>query len=130
MDASFSPRISLPATSRYSGVTKQLNTLSSQATPCDSRRMIIISALDSGVSGVSFFGAFTMMEGLVRAGREDEAEEMAADGGAWLRMLREGATSTFEGWGKDTKANASLFHLTMSDAAVFLADVDLPALFQ
>lgn len=45
--------------------------------------------------------------------------------GAWMRMLREGATSTFEGWGKETKKNASLFHLTMSYAALFLADIDL-----
>ena len=44
-------------------------------------------------------------------------------------MLREGATITFEGWGKDTKWNTSLFHLTMTDAAVFLADIDLEALF-
>ena len=51
------------------------------------------------------------------------------DEGAWLRMLREGATTTFEGWGRETKKNASLFHLTMSYGAVFLADVDLPALF-
>ena len=41
----------------------------------------------------------------------------------------EDATTTFEGWGKDTKWNTSLFHLTMSYAAVFLADVDLKMLF-
>ena len=46
------------------------------------------------------------------------------DEGAWRRMLREGATTTFEGWGKETKWNTSLIHLTMSYAAVFLADVD------
>jgi len=51
------------------------------------------------------------------------------DEGAWLRILREGGTTTFEGWGKDTKSNTSLFHLTMSDAAVFLADIDQTALF-
>lgn len=39
-------------------------------------------------------------------------------------MLREGATTTFEGWGKETKWNTSLFHLTVSYAAVFLADID------
>ena len=50
------------------------------------------------------------------------------DRGAWLRMLDEGATTTFEGWGKDTKWNTSLFHLTMSYGALFLADVDLEGL--
>ena len=44
-------------------------------------------------------------------------------------MLREDATTTFEGWGKDTKWNTSLFHLTMSYAALFLSDTDTAALF-
>jgi len=44
-------------------------------------------------------------------------------------MLREDATTTFEGWGKDTKWNTSLFHLTMSYAALFLADTDHRHLF-
>ena len=50
--------------------------------------------------------------------------------GAWKRMLKEDATTTFEGWGKDTKWNTSLFHLTMSYVALFLADVDLKQLFE
>ena len=44
-------------------------------------------------------------------------------------MLFEGASATFEGWGKETKWNTSLFHLTMSYAAVFLSDVDPGQLF-
>ena len=40
-------------------------------------------------------------------------------------VLREDATTTFEGWGKDTKWNTSLFHLTMSYGALFMADIDL-----
>ncbi len=82
-----------------------------------------------GVTGVSFFGAFPLMVGLLRAGRRDIVESMLRDEGAWLRMIREDATTTFEGWGRDTKWNTSLFHLTLSDAAVFLADVDTDALF-
>ena len=52
------------------------------------------------------------------------------DEGAWLRILREGRTTTFEEWGKDTKWNTSLFHLTMSYAAVFMADTDLGKMFE
>ncbi len=48
--------------------------------------------------------------------------------GAWKRMLREGGTTTFEGWGKDTRWNTSLFHLTMSYGALFMADVPLEEL--
>ena len=44
-------------------------------------------------------------------------------------MLSEDATATFEGWGRDTKWNTSLFHLTMSYAAVFMADTDVSRLF-
>ena len=43
--------------------------------------------------------------------------------------LREGGTTTFEGWGKDTRWNTSLFHLTMCDAVLFLADVDRVRLY-
>ncbi len=82
-----------------------------------------------GVTGVSFFGAFPLMVGLIRAGRRDIVESMLRDEGAWLRMIREDATTTFEGWGRDTKWNTSLFHLTLSDAVVFLADIDTDALF-
>lgn len=84
---------------------------------------------EKGVEGVSFFGAFVLLEGLVRQGREDLILDQLLREGAWKRMLKEGATTTFEGWGRDTKWNTSLFHLTMSDVAVFLSDIDLKLLF-
>ena len=86
-------------------------------------------AEDKGITGVSFFGAFPLLYGLIRHGRRDIAEKMLIDEGAWLRTIREGATTTYEGWGRDTKWNTSLFHLTMSDAVVFMTDIDLEALF-
>ncbi|MBQ4590890.1 MAG: family 78 glycoside hydrolase catalytic domain [Clostridia bacterium] len=85
---------------------------------------------ERGVTGVSFFGAFPLKYGLLRRGRRDIVESMLRDSSAWLRMIREGATTTFEGWGRDTKWNTSLFHLTLSDAAVFLADVNAEAIFE
>ncbi len=69
-----------------------------------------------------------MMMGLLRLGRFDLIRQARIDEGAWLRILREGGTTTFEGWGKDTKWNTSLFHLTMSYAAVFLCDTDIQKL--
>lgn len=95
--------------------------------PC--RRNILAWIDRVGVTGVSFFGAFPLMYGLIRYGERARVVSMLQDENAWLRMIREGATSTFEGWGKDSKWNTSLFHLTFSDAAVFLSDVDLGALF-
>ena len=44
-------------------------------------------------------------------------------------MLSEGATATFECWGKDEKWNTSLFHMTFSYAAVFLAESGRGLLF-
>lgn len=77
------------------------------------------------VHDVSFFGAFVLMQGLVRRGEEGLLREMLTDDGAWLRIISEGGAVTFEGWGRDTKWNTSLFHLTMSMAAIFIADIDI-----
>ena len=89
------------------------------------RDNILHKITERGISAVSLFGAFLVLEGLVRNGREDLLADTLSHPGAWLRMLDEGATTTFEGWGKDTKWNTSLFHMTLSYAAVFLADIDL-----
>ena len=83
---------------------------------------------ERGISAVGIFASFPILEGLVRAGREDLIIDHLLDESAWQRMLREDATTTFEGWGKDTKWNTSLFHLTMSYAAAFIADTDLKQL--
>ncbi len=85
---------------------------------------------ERGISSVSLFGAHLLLMGYVRYGMSEHIGEVMLDRGAWLRMLREDATTTFEGWGKDTKWNTSLFHLTMSYGATFLADIDLSALFK
>ena len=92
------------------------------------RENVLRMITERGISAVSLFCAFLVLEGLVRDGHRERIGEMLCDPGAWLRMLDEGATATFEGWGKDTKWNTSLFHMTLSYAAVFLADIDLQAL--
>ena len=52
-----------------------------------------------------------LIYGLMRQGETELLHELLVDEGAWLRMLSEGATSTFEAWYKDQKWNTSLFHL-------------------
>ena len=79
----------------------------------------------NGISSLSLFCTFPVLWGLVTNNRYDIIKQLFLDSGAWKRMLDEGATTTFEGWGKDTKWNTSLFHLTMSYGALFLADIDL-----
>lgn len=85
---------------------------------------------ERGISAFSFFGAFVTMMGLAREGKNDMLKNALSDPGAWLRVIREGGTTTFEGWGKDTKWNTSLFHLTITFAAIFLSDTDLEKLFE
>lgn len=83
---------------------------------------------ERGISAVSMFGSFPMLWGLIRHNRMDLVESCLEDPNSWSRMLREGATTTFEGWGKDTKRNTSLFHLTLSHAAIFLSNNNLKEL--
>lgn len=80
---------------------------------------------DKGEDSTSFFTTFPLLLKFTREEDEEQVRRYLLHEGTWRRMLREGATSTFEGWGKDCKWNTSLFHLTMSSAAMFMADVDL-----
>ncbi len=86
----------------------------------------ILALLDThSMSSLSMFCTFPMMWGLVRDGEEGRILDALLHDGTWQRILREGGTTTFEGWGKDTKWNTSLFHMTMSYGALFMVDVDL-----
>lgn len=84
---------------------------------------------ENGIRSLSMFCTFPVLMGFVKNNRYDLVKEALLDDGAWKRILREDGTTTFEGWGKDTKWNTSLFHLTMTYAATFMADIDLNALF-
>lgn len=82
------------------------------------------------ISSVSLFTTFVAMEGLVRRGLWKDLEACLLDEDAWLRILREEGTTTFEGWGKDTKWNTSLFHLTMSYCACFMCKADIKKILE
>lgn len=89
---------------------------------------IISMICERGISYTSLFCTFLVLMGLVRRGRFDLLETQLKNPSAWLRMIREGATATFEAWGKDLKWNTSLFHLAFSYGALFLADIDIEKL--
>ena len=63
-----------------------------------------------GLTSMGVYMAYFTLAALVKHGKRELAEELAASKGAWLNMLSEGATTTFEAWGKDQKWNTSLFH--------------------
>lgn len=85
---------------------------------------------EKGEDSTSFFTTFPLLLKFTRDGDVEQVRRYILHEGTWRRMLREGATSTFEGWGKDCKWNTSLFHLTMSSAAMFMADVDMKSYLQ
>lgn len=68
------------------------------------------------------FISFPLLAGLQRDGEEELMLGLIADENTWLRMISEGATTTFEGWSKDAKWNTSLFHLTLSSCAAFMVE--------
>jgi len=93
------------------------------------KRNFLTMLTENKISSFSLFCTFLILKGLAQDGQEELLKACLSEEGAWKRILREGGTATFEGWGKDTKWNTSLFHLTMSYAAVFMADIDLNKLF-
>mgnify|MGYP000844849989 CR=1 FL=1 len=58
------------------------------------------------------YNAYFLLKGLARAGAYDLVYELITgeDEHSWANMLREGATTCFEAWGKDQKWNTSLCH--------------------
>ncbi|MCQ2386454.1 MAG: hypothetical protein MJ078_07265, partial [Clostridia bacterium] len=82
-------------------------------------------AEEKGLAGTSFFCGFLLLKGYTLLGKEENVIACLKEQGTYARMLSEGATATFEGWGKDCKWNTSLFHLTLSYGALFLADIPL-----
>ena len=91
---------------------------------------IVKMILERGIRSISLFCTFPVFIGLIRNSREDLLKKMILDNEAWIKMLEEGATTTFECWGKNAKWNTSLFHLTLSYVAVFMADIDHKRLFE
>lgn len=80
---------------------------------------------ERGYSSISLFQFFPIFCWLRLTGEEALLHDLLVSPDAWRRNLREGGTRTFEGWGRDTKWNTSLFHLTIASAAVFMTDVRL-----
>ena len=59
---------------------------------------------------------------LFKSGHEELLLDLICDQSAWLNMLKEGATTTFEAFSKDKKVNASLFHTMFAFPVLFLGD--------
>ncbi len=73
----------------------------------------------------NIFSSFMALGAAKRMGDEALLDYLLGDEDAWLTMLAEDATATFEAFGKDKKWNTSLFHLALTHAALFLANFDV-----
>ena len=84
------------------------------------RRAFLALAREKAYSSISLFQFFPLFMRLRDDNETAALHDFMASRDAWLRILREGGTRTFEGWGRDTKWNTSLFHLTLASVVVFL----------
>ncbi|MDR1600058.1 MAG: family 78 glycoside hydrolase catalytic domain [Oscillospiraceae bacterium] len=87
-----------------------------------SERAVVDMIRRKRLSAGMFYSTWAAFWGLWRVGEKALVLDLIRDKDGWLRMLREGATATFEGWGKDSKWNTSLFHLTFTFPALFLTE--------
>lgn len=75
----------------------------------------LIDNCEIDISKVNIFTAFPVLQ---RLDKEQLIHQLENEN-AWLNMINEGTTTTFEAWGKEQKWNTSLFHTTLSYAAFF-----------
>lgn len=71
---------------------------------------LISHVKEKGLTSMGVYMAYFALAALKKAGEYELCLELATDGGAWLNMIREGATLTYEAWGKEQKWNTSLCH--------------------
>ena len=89
------------------------------------RERFLALVRERGFKTINLFQYVPIFAYLKARGEDALLHEMLVSPETWSRMLREGATRTFEGWGKDTKWNTSLFHLTMAAGVIFLCDSEI-----
>ena len=72
--------------------------------------------------------AYFVLKALCRMGRYEDAYRLIIAKGehSWYNMVREGATTCFEAWGKEQKWNTSLCHPWASAPISVLAEDILP----
>lgn len=87
------------------------------------RDLIMEKGLCCGV-----YMAYFVLKALCRMGRYEDAYNLIVSEGehSWYNMVREGATTCFEAWGKDPKWNTSLCHPWASAPISVLAEDILP----
>lgn len=76
----------------------------------ENRREIINLICKKKFTAGGLYMAFFAGYVLKMSGETAKLEELIADDDAWINMIKQGATTCFEAWGKEQKWNTSLFH--------------------
>lgn len=97
--------------------------------PAAGKQTVLSMVREKRLTQSMFFVTFPLFCGLIRDGEDELVHDLLTDPDAWLNMLAEDATRTFEGWSRDLKWNTSLFHLTLSYGAAFMVDWDIAEAF-
>lgn len=77
-----------------------------------------------GLGSMGVYMAYFALAALKKCGKADAALRLATSEEAWLNMIKEGATTTYEAWGKDQKWNTSLFHPWAVAPLIVFSDKD------
>lgn len=88
----------------------------------DIKRSLIAHIREKRLTSMGVYTSYFALAALKLAGEYDLCLELATDRGAWLNMISEGATLTFEAWGKDQKWNTSLCHPWAVAPLIIFAD--------
>ena len=75
------------------------------------------------LKSMGVYMAYFALAALKKVGEYVLCHELACDKDAWLNMINEGATVTYEAWGKEQKWNTSLFHPWATAPLIIFADV-------
>ena len=89
-------------------------------------RSIIGLIKKKGLASMGVYMAYFALAALKMHGEYDLAKQLISDPACWLNMIAEGATTTYEAWGKEQKWNTSLFHPWATAPIIILSKNTLP----
>lgn len=77
------------------------------------------------LTSMGVYMSYFALSALKKNDEYEKAVTLATDEKAWLNMIAQGGTSTFEAWGKEQKWNTSLFHPWAVAPLIVFSEFDL-----
>lgn len=77
------------------------------------------------LTSMGVYMSYFALSALKKNDEYEKAVRLATDEKAWLNMIAQGGTSTFEAWGKEQKWNTSLFHPWAVAPLIVFSEFDL-----